>query len=182
MDRQMTALSGIGDLALFERRSAMIAIGSLFLGACATDNVSTSASVVSATAQRNKANYLAAKAAYNARDLDKCLSYYASNHQIMSKPSPQGREHIRAFFEGSFVTWPDVQIVVENAVAENNWVFGRSLSTATHSNPVMGVAATGRRIEIAFWDLHRFDDGGQIVQTWNLTDYAAAMQQLRGVA
>src|SRR5690242_328366 len=106
---------------------------------------------------RNKASYLAAKAAYNARDLDRCLSYYAPDHQIMSKPTPQGREHIRAFFESTFAAWPDVQLVVANAVAEDDWVMGRCLSTATHSSTVMGVAPTGKKIEASFWDLHRFN-------------------------
>jgi hypothetical protein len=29
-----------------------------------------------------------------------------------------------------------------------------------------------------FWDLHRFDEAGLIVQTWNLMDSLALMQQL----
>ena len=127
---------------------------------------------------RNKANYLAAKAAYNARDLDRCLAHYAPDHQIMSKPTPPGREHIRAFFEGTFATWPDIQIVVENALAEDDWVMGRSVSTATHGATVMGVPATGKKIVTSFWDLHRFDEDGLIAQTWNLIDSLAIMQQL----
>lgn len=133
-------------------------------------------------ASRNKANYLAAKAAYNARDLDRCLAYYAPDHQIMSKPTPPGRQHIRAFFEGTFATWPDIQIVVENALAEDDWVLGRSLSTATHSATVMGVPATGKKIETSSWDLHRFDKDGRIAQTWNLIDSLAIMRQLGVVA
>jgi predicted ester cyclase len=128
--------------------------------------------------QRNKANYLAAKAAYNARDLDRCLAYYAPDHQIMSKPMPRGREHIRAFFEGTFAAWSDIQLVVENALAEGDWVMGRSVSTATHNSVVMGVPPTGKKIETTFWDLHRFDEKGLITQTWNLMDSLTIMQQL----
>ena len=50
---------------------------------------------------RNKSNYIAAKAAFNARDLDLCLTFYAREHQIMSRPAPPGREHIRAFLAGT---------------------------------------------------------------------------------
>jgi steroid delta-isomerase-like uncharacterized protein len=129
-------------------------------------------------AQRNKANYLAAKAAYNARDLDRCLAFYAADHRIMSKPAPPGREHIRAFFEGTFATWPDIRIVVENAVAEGDWVMGRSITTATHRATVMGVAATHKKVETSFWDLHRFNQEGLIAETWNLMDSLTIMQQL----
>jgi steroid delta-isomerase-like uncharacterized protein len=128
--------------------------------------------------QQNKQNYFRAKAAYNARDLDTCIAHYAPDHQIMSKPTPPGREHIRKFFEETFAMWPDIQIVVENAVAEDDWVMGRSVTTATHSGTVMGVPATHKTIGTTFWDLHRFNAEGLIVQTWNLMDSLSIMKQL----
>jgi len=166
------------NLFLRQRRTALVAMGSLMVGACATRGIGKENHPSDTAAIRNKTNYLAAKAAYNARDLDRCLAYYAPDHQIMSKPTPAGREHIRAFFEGTFATWPDIQIIVKNALAEGDWVMGRSLSTATHSATVMGVPATGKKIEISFWDLHRFDEHGLIAQTWNLMDSLTIMQQL----
>jgi steroid delta-isomerase-like uncharacterized protein len=176
--QQDASFSGAPNLFLLERRTALVAIGSLVVGACATEGIGKEKHLSDTAVIRNKANYLAAKAAYNARDLDSCLAHYAPNHQIMSKPTPPGREHIRAFFEGTFATWPDIQIVVENALAEEEWVMGRSLSTATHSATVMGVPATGKKIETSFWDLHRFDEHGLIAQTWNLMDSLTIMQQL----
>ena len=166
------------NMFLLERRTALVTIGSLVVGACTTGGIGRENPVGDTRATRNKANYLAAKAAYNARDLDGCLAHYAPGHQIMSKPTPPGREHIRAFFEGTFAAWPDIQIVVENALAEDDWVMGRSISTATHSATVMGVPPTGKKIVTGFWDLHRFDEDGLIAQTWNLMDSLAIMQQL----
>jgi len=163
---------------LLERRTALVAIGSLVVGACATGGIGRENPLSDTARIRNKANYLAAKAAFNARDLDRCLAHYAPDHQIMSKPTPPGREHIRTFFEGTFATWPDIQIVVENALAEDDWVMGRSLTTATHRATVMGVLATGKKIETSFWDLHRFDENGLIAQTWNLMDSLTILQQL----
>ena len=127
---------------------------------------------------RNKAHYLAAKAAYNARELDRCLEFYARDHQIMSRQSPPGREQIRAFLEGTLTGWPDLQLEVAHVVAEDDWVMGRCVVTATHTTAVMGVAPTGKHVETTFWDLHRFDDAGLIVQTWNLMDSLTLMQQL----
>jgi predicted ester cyclase len=127
---------------------------------------------------RNKANYLAAKAAYNARELDRCLELYAPLHQILSQPTPPGREHIRAFFESTFAGWPDLRLEVAQVVAEDDWVMGRCIATATHTTRVMGVPPTGKRVETTFWDLHRFDEAGLIVQTWNLLDTLTLTQQL----
>lgn len=128
--------------------------------------------------QRNKQNYLEAKAAFNARDLDTCLAHYAPEHQSMSAPTQAGREHMRKFFEEIFANWPDIRIVVENAVAEDDWVMGRSIATATHSIPVMDVPPSNKPVETTFWDLHRFNAQGLIVQTWNLMDSLSIMKQV----
>ena len=130
---------------------------------------------------RNKRNYLEAKHAYNAGDLDGCMAFYAPDHQIMSRPTPKGREHIRAFLAQSRESWPDIQIVVEHALAEDDWVMGRSVATATHSETVQGVPPTMKRVETTFWDLHRFNDDGLIAQTWNLMDSLSIMMQIGAI-
>lgn len=133
-------------------------------------------------AARNKKNYLEAKRAFNENRIDDCAGFYAPDHQIRSRPSAQGqhkgRQEIRKFFETLHATWPGLRIDVEHAVAEDDWVMGHSRTVATHSKPVLGVPPTSRRIETAFWDLHRFDAEGLIVESWNLTDSLAIMQQL----
>ncbi|WOB10220.1 ester cyclase [Piscinibacter gummiphilus] len=129
-------------------------------------------------ADRNRSRYLQAKEAFNRGDLDACLAFYAADHQIMSRPSPRGRDQIRAFLAGSRESWPDIQIVVEHAVAQGDWVMGRSRTTATHTATVFGVQPTNKRIDTTFWDLHRFDQDGLIVETWNLMDSLAIMGQL----
>ena len=131
-----------------------------------------------AIADRNKTNYLNAKAAFNRNDIDACVAFYAPDHQIMSRPSPKGRDQIKAFFTSTHQAWPGIQIVVQHAVAEENWVMGRSVTTATHTTAVFGVQPTHKVIETTFWDLHRFDEAGLIVETWNLMDSLAIMGQL----
>jgi len=131
-----------------------------------------------AIAGRNKTNYLNAKAAFNRNDIDACVAFYAADHQLMSSPKPKGRDQIKAFFVSSHQTWPDIQIVVEHAVAEGHWVMGRSVTIATHTTVLFGVQPTHKRIESTFWDLHRFDEEGLIVETWNLRDNMAILGQL----
>lgn len=106
------------------------------------------------------------------------MQYYALDHQIMSHKAEKGRHQIEQFLTSLHESWGDIQVIVEHAVAEDDWVMGRSKSTATHSKAVMGVPPTGKAIETTFWDLHRFDTNGLIVETWNLTDNMAVMQQL----
>lgn len=129
-------------------------------------------------AKRNKENYLKAKEAFNNKRVDECILFYAPDHEVKSKQSEKGREGIQKFLEGLHQTWPDIQITVEHSVAEDNWVMGRSVATATHSQVVLGVPPTGKKIIASFWDLHLFDEDGLIVETWNLLDNLSIMQQI----
>jgi predicted ester cyclase len=132
----------------------------------------------SGIAARNKETYLKAKAAFNARDMAGCMSHYAPDHRIRSRDVGPGRQHIEQLLTSMHESWSDLEVVVEHAVAEGDWVMGHCTAIAVHAKPVMGVAPTNRRIQTAFWDLHRFDERGQIVETWNLIDSLAIMQQL----
>ena len=129
-------------------------------------------------AARNKANYLAAKQAFNEKNIPACLQYYAEAHTVKSMPAEKGRQVIQHFFENLHNTWDDLTLSVEHAVAEDNWVMGRSIATATHSKTVLGVAPTNKQITAAFWDLHLFDENGLIIETWNLIDNAAILKQI----
>jgi len=129
-------------------------------------------------AKRNKSNYLKAKEAFNNKRVDECILFYAPNHEVKSKQSEKGRDGIQKFLEGMHQTWPDIQITVEHAVAEDNWVMGRSVATATHSQVVLGIQPTQKKITATFWDLHLFDEEGLMIETWNLMDNLAIMQQI----
>ena len=129
-------------------------------------------------AARNKENYLKAKEAFNDKRVDECILFYATDHEVKSKQSEKGRDGIQKFLEGLHQTWPDIQITVEHSVAEDNWVMGRSVATATHTNVVLGIEPTHKKITATFWDLHLFDENGLIIETWNLMDNLAIMQQI----
>lgn len=131
-----------------------------------------------AIAARNKENYLQAKAAFNRKDMAGCMRHYAPDHCIRSRDLGPGRQHIERFLSSMHESWPDLVIAVDHAVAEDDWVAGRCTTTATHAKTVMGVPPTHRRIQATFWDMHRFDAAGRIVETWNLMDSLSILQQL----
>ena len=127
---------------------------------------------------RNKQNYMAAKAAFNARDIAACVAHYAPEHKVVAPAGSPAAPAIKLFFEQTIATWPDIEIVVAHAVAEDDRVMGRSVARATHAVAMMGIEPTHKIIETTFWDLHRFNAEGLIVETWNLMDGLSIMRQL----
>lgn len=155
----------------------------LLAASAATVQCATAADVaptqpLQAMSSRNKENYLQAKTAFNRKDMARCMSYYAPDHQLRSRDVGPGREHIERLLSSTRDSWPDLVIIVDHVVAEDDWVAGRCTTTATHTKTVMGAAPTHRKVQATFWDMHRFDADGRIVETWNLTDSLAIMQQL----
>jgi hypothetical protein len=127
---------------------------------------------------RNKRNYLTAKARFNARDIAACVAHYAPEHRIIAPSGSPAPPPIKIFFEQTIAAWPDIEIIVTHAVAEEDRVMGRCVARATHSVAVMGIEPTHKTIETTFWDLHRFDSQGLIVETWNLMDGLSIMRQI----
>lgn len=71
----------------------------------------------------------------------------------------------------------DKVCVDEARLFEGEWgaAFGRQ--EATHSGEFMGIAATGKRVEIRYMDFWKVVDG-KIVDNWVMVDFPYVMQQL----
>ena len=72
---------------------------------------------------------------------------------------------------------PDFAIIHEDFVAAGDKVAVRSVSRGTHSGELLGVPATGRKVEYRAFDFHHLE-GGRIVRTWHLEDFFGLLNQL----
>ena len=102
-------------------------------------------------------------------------------HQLRSGPeaAPARRDpatlkrHVAEWLEG----FPDVRFTVEQMVAEAGLVSSRLLFEGTHAGAWLGLAPTGRRVEIRMTVVHRIA-GGKIVEDWVLVESLGFLQQL----
>ena len=93
----------------------------------------------------------------------------------------QGLEGVRGLFMGLRDAFPDLQIHVEDLIAEGDKVVGRATFRGTHSGDFQGIPATGKQIEVQVIDILRIQDG-KIVERWGLSDQLGLMQQLGAMA
>jgi predicted ester cyclase len=73
--------------------------------------------------------------------------------------------------------FPDMQLTVEDQVAEGDKVVTRWPAEMTHAGNLAGAAPTGRRITSTGITIDRFDDG-KIVEAWRSMD---TLGLLRGI-
>jgi predicted ester cyclase len=83
--------------------------------------------------------------------------------------APDFVEHQAAF--------PDLHLVVEDAIADGDRVWLRLHATGTHDGPFMGMPGTGRPFEITVIDIARVVDG-RLVEHWGVADRLSLVQQL----
>ena len=76
--------------------------------------------------------------------------------------------------------FPDVQMHVEDQVAEGDMVVTRWIASGTHQGEVMGIAPTGNRVTMAGTNIERVVNG-KIEETWDNYDALGMMQQIGAI-
>lgn len=72
---------------------------------------------------------------------------------------------------------PDLRLPIEDVVAESGKVLVRLRVQGTHGGDLMGMAATGRPIDIGVMDLFAIK-GGVLVEHWALLDNLSLLRQM----
>jgi steroid delta-isomerase-like uncharacterized protein len=81
------------------------------------------------------------------------------DHDIHVETGLTGREDLRQALVDIRTGFPDIEVTVEQTLAEGEWVATRNTWRGTHQGTFNGIAPTGRRIEITGIVLWRIVDG-----------------------
>jgi steroid delta-isomerase-like uncharacterized protein len=73
--------------------------------------------------------------------------------------------------------FPDMQFTLQDVVASDDRVAVRWTMEATHRGPLVGIPATGKRVEQRANVIYRFEDG-KIAEGWALVDQVGMLRQL----
>jgi steroid delta-isomerase-like uncharacterized protein len=116
---------------------------------------------------------------WNKGDLDRVEDFFAPDVVIHHAPPnlPSGREGVRAtvsLYRGAF---PDLTLKSQSLVAEGNTVAAFWRLRGTHKGDLMGVPATGKRVESYGMSLMRFDNG-RVAEIWGASDQLGLLRQL----
>ena len=89
-------------------------------------------------------------------------------------PGPAGAKQMVGAFRAAF---PDLQVIVEDLIAEGDKVALRLRGRGTHRGAFAGVAPTGRSVTLTSVELLRLA-GGKLVEHWDEFDTLGVLQQL----
>lgn len=78
---------------------------------------------------------------------------------------------------GFRTAFPDIQIVVEEVIAEGDLIAFRSTMRGTHKGEFFGIAPTGRQVTVGLIDVIRVKDS-KFVEQWGGPDLFDLLRQL----
>lgn len=89
----------------------------------------------------------------------------------------RGPSSFKAFHQKFRDAFPDLEVILEDTVAEGDKVAGRCIVRGRHQGDGLGYAATQQPVEFTGITIARFREG-QIVEAWNNFDFMSMFQQI----
>ena len=117
---------------------------------------------------------------FNRGNLEVADELYAPdyvNHDPGNPEEIRGPEGIKGYVGVHRTAFPDLQLTIEDQVAEGDRVATRWTGRGTYQGDLMGIAPTGRRVTATGITIDRIS-GGKVVETWTNFDVMGMMQQL----
>ncbi|MEM7441894.1 MAG: ester cyclase [Pseudomonadota bacterium] len=119
--------------------------------------------------------------ALNDHVIDGIGSFFSDSFRWMGNAGCGTKNGLKEFqdnwqrpFQAAF---KDKVCVDEARLAEGEWMAAFGRQEATHDGEFMGIAPTGKRVEIRFMDFWKVQDG-KIVDNWVMIDFPHVMRQL----
>lgn len=88
-----------------------------------------------------------------------------------------GPEEFKQFVRMYRTAFPDLELTVEDQIAEGDKVVTRFTARGTHRGDLMGIPPTGRKIVVTGISIDRMENG-KSVESWTNYDVMSMMQQL----
>jgi steroid delta-isomerase-like uncharacterized protein len=115
----------------------------------------------------------------NDKNLDTLEDVYAPDF-VWHEPDQdiRGYEQAKQFVSTFFAAFPDINITIEDVIAEGDQAVSRYTIRGTHQGETEDLGPpTGRQVALKGITIHRFEDG-QIVEEWEAYDNLSLLQQL----
>jgi steroid delta-isomerase-like uncharacterized protein len=117
------------------------------------------------------------EAIVNRGEVDLLATFVAGEH-VGHDPlgDHYGPEGVRISIEEFRTAFPNLNVTIEDIVANGDRVASRYTLRGTHDGPYMGMAATGRRVVATGLGIDRFIDE-KIVESWTCFDALGILRQ-----
>lgn len=135
------------------------------------------------TEESNKTTFLRLHDAINSGDFEqisKTIDEVVAPDLLMRTAIPlasTGAQAMKDVFQMLHRAFPDIQVTIEDLIAEGDKIVSRNSVTGTNSGEYMGRPPTGKTVTYNEIFIFRFEDG-RVAETWGVVDVLSQMRQL----
>jgi predicted ester cyclase len=110
---------------------------------------------------------------------DEVLAPAFVNHNALpgTPPGPEGTKRANAAIRQAFPDWSES---IESLIAEDDRVVLYAIGRGTQQGEFMGIAPTGRHVEVGGIAIFRILDG-RIIEQWGVVDMLGMLRQLNAL-
>ena len=129
---------------------------------------------------QNKATYRRfIQEVFNEGRMDGIETYLSPTYVFHDAPpgTPPGRDGVKQIVSTFRTAFPDLDISIEEQVAEDDKVCSRTTMRGTHQGSIYGIAGTDRSVVVTGLTMVRIV-GGRVVESWVKNDVMGLMNQL----
>ena len=99
---------------------------------------------------------------------------YVNRNFPLLAPGGDGFRQVIDMFRMAF---PDLQIIIEDEIAQDDKVVTRGYFTGTNQGEFQGMPPTGKQVKTSYIEISRIENG-QLVENWIQMDNLGMLQQL----
>ena len=126
----------------------------------------------------NVAAIESAVAQMNAGNVDGYLEVYADNLTVHGYPAGiEGKAGVTEFYRSFRNAFEDFELSAQDVLAEGDKVAVRYRITGTHAGELLGVPASGNKVDLEGQSFFRFENG-RVAERWQALDAANLMTQI----
>jgi len=113
----------------------------------------------------------------NMAALDEFVASDFVEREELPPGAPPGRDAVEYFFTMVRTGFPDLQVTLDDVIAEGDKVVARTTWRGAHRGEFMGIPPTGKTVAFTAIDIVRYA-GGKMVEHWGQIDNLGLLQQL----
>jgi steroid delta-isomerase-like uncharacterized protein len=116
---------------------------------------------------------------WNKGNLEGAIALFDDNyidHNAAPGQKP-GKAGLRESLDMFMTAFPDLKLEHSHVTMEGDRVADHGIARGTHRGNFLGVAPTGKRVEVSYTDIYRVKNG-KITEAWHIEDIPGLMRQI----
>ena len=117
---------------------------------------------------------------YNSKDYEAIYKYFAPNYKDHGLPQVRSAEDAIAILKSTHKAFPDIKVVIDDLIEENNKVVFRGHFTATHLGEFVGMPPSGVKVEFEALEIFKLENH-QVTESWGYWPLPVIVSQIQGL-